>query len=198
MSNTTVPVVSSEGDGEEFVPYDIDAVEPADVMENITRLETVRDSLESFRGQPLEPSTVDFLKIISENVQNKTGTLISLEDVKENSPLGIVGAIASVNASIEQLWRMLPDYSPESIEAVEPTIAQSMDVVTRAVQLDDDYRWGWWCNLVMSAIDAGASREVAENAAERFMGVLFKIDMAKDPQLIEDRLGRYKAMVESH
>lgn len=72
-------------------------------------------------------------------------------------------------------------------------LSDAMAVLVDNIVKDESYRWSWWCNLVMSAIDAGASREVAEGAAEHFLSNLSRgrVRMDKDPFLANDRIDRY-------
>ncbi len=72
-------------------------------------------------------------------------------------------------------------------------LSDAMAVLVDNIVKDESYSWSWWCNLVMSAIDAGASREVAEGAAEHFLSNLShgRVRMDKDPFLAKDRIDRY-------
>lgn len=47
-----------------------------------------------------------------------------------------------------------------------------MDAAIAAMKNDEGYLWGWFCNLKMSAVDAGATQEVAREAACRFISTL--------------------------
>ena len=49
--------------------------------------------------------------------------------------------------------------------------------LTKQLQSDEGYVWSWYCNLLMSVVDAGGSREIAKEAARRFMKLAFNIDI---------------------
>ena len=49
--------------------------------------------------------------------------------------------------------------------------------LTKQLQSDEDYAWGWYCNLLMSVVDAGGNREIAKEASRRFMKLAFDIDI---------------------
>lgn len=52
-------------------------------------------------------------------------------------------------------------------------IAKAFNVLRDAIQHDPSYAHVWHCNIAMSCYDAGANREVANEAANRCMTLLF-------------------------
>lgn len=194
---------SLEGDGDEQLPYDAETVYGDDesLREGVELLENTRDALIGERGTALESLSIAVIGTISDHVRKLTGCRISLEEIVEDSIIGTTGAIAEVNNTLSDVWTKLSvqcPVAPSTNETVEITVADAVERLQKAVQLEDDYRWGWWCNLVMSGIDGGASREVAENAAERFMGTLFNVNMNTDPQRMRDRVERYAQRISEY
>ena len=57
-----------------------------------------------------------------------------------------------------------------------PNTSDGFDAVKRAVQSDDDYAWGWHCNIAVAAIDEGVDHATAQKIASRFMGWAFQVD----------------------
>lgn len=64
--------------------------------------------------------------------------------------------------------------------------------LVEAIINDEDYRWSWWCNLVMAYIDAGGDRKTAEEAASRFLSLLTggRVNMKNDPMYLKDKKNR--------
>jgi hypothetical protein len=61
-------------------------------------------------------------------------------------------------------------------------IAEAIDIITQAMQEDQAYAWSWHCNLWAAAYDSGVDRDVANEAAARFMETLFGINTRLFPQ----------------
>ena len=80
----------------------------------------------------------------------------------------------------------------DTVHVPDPELTTAIAVVIDRLINDSEYRWGWWCNLVMTSIDAGASREIAEKGAINFLGALTGgvLRMWEDPAVLSDRLDR--------
>ncbi len=55
---------------------------------------------------------------------------------------------------------------------------------------DENFAWGWWCNLVVPMMQNGAGRRNAEDSARVIMMNLFGYDMYDQPMIHEDRIHR--------
>lgn len=60
------------------------------------------------------------------------------------------------------------------------SVAEAMNVLTRTINNDESYRIGWYSNLVMSYIDNGVERKLAEKGAAAFIRLLTGYDVTKD------------------
>lgn len=67
----------------------------------------------------------------------------------------------------------------------EPVIEHPLDLLARLVQQDEDYQWGWYCNLRMNIADSGASDKVAKDSAIQLMSVLFNVRIKLHPLWVE-------------
>lgn len=54
-------------------------------------------------------------------------------------------------------------------------IEKAFNVLKDAIQNDPSYAYAWHCNIAMSCYDAGANREVAKDAANRCMTLVFGV-----------------------
>ena len=60
-------------------------------------------------------------------------------------------------------------------------VSHAFDVLKSAVQSDDEYAWGWHCNIAMAYQDEGATHEAGNKAAARFMKQCFDVNMNESP-----------------
>lgn len=51
------------------------------------------------------------------------------------------------------------------------------EMLIRAVKDDDDYAWGWHCNIAVPFQDEGGTHEQANRAAARIMYNIFGVDV---------------------
>ena len=58
-------------------------------------------------------------------------------------------------------------------------IQGAMNTLKKAMKKDSDYARGWHCNIAVMAQDAGASHEVSNDGAARFMKLAFDVDTAE-------------------
>lgn len=58
-------------------------------------------------------------------------------------------------------------------------VKESMDVIRKAIHIDEDYAWSWHCNLAMTSYDEGLSHKSANKAAARFMQICFDYDVTE-------------------
>lgn len=84
-------------------------------------------------------------------------------------PEDLVMKMASVAA--RKIWA---DWTSENVP-------QAMAVVTRAIQSDEGYLYGWHDNLAMAAYDEGVDIDRSNRIAQRFLRQLFDVD-SKVPQ----------------
>lgn len=49
--------------------------------------------------------------------------------------------------------------------------------LSKAMQDDPDYAWGWFCNLAVMCSDAGAPHASAQEYAADFMKRVFEVDV---------------------
>ncbi len=79
----------------------------------------------------------------------------------------------------------------------DPTLTAAMTTAIDRLATDEEFRWSWWCNLVMASVDVGIRRDLAEASAGQFLYVLTSgndkppIRMWEDPMLAKDRIDRY-------
>jgi len=57
---------------------------------------------------------------------------------------------------------------------------EAVAALSAAFKADPDYAWGWHSNIAMSAYDSGATSEVGNEAARRFMKLAFGVE-TKEP-----------------
>ncbi len=58
----------------------------------------------------------------------------------------------------------------------------AMETLKRELIRDEDYAYGWFCNLKMSYVDAGVSQEKARDSALSFMHRAFGVNYFKHPK----------------
>lgn len=58
-------------------------------------------------------------------------------------------------------------------------VPKAFETLKNAMSLDHGYAWGWHCNIAMSFVDEGGTRELGNKAAARFMQIAFGIDTSK-------------------
>lgn len=69
-------------------------------------------------------------------------------------------------------------------------VKKAMATITKAIKEDSGYACGWHCNIAMAAYDAGATIEVANEGAARFMQLCFNTNTRQFcGQVIEAREG---------
>ena len=56
------------------------------------------------------------------------------------------------------------------------TTKQAMDHLKQVIQTDEDYAWGWHCNLAMAMCDNGVPRTKANDTAANVMQQFFGTD----------------------
>jgi hypothetical protein len=57
-------------------------------------------------------------------------------------------------------------------------VKQAIEVLSMAMK-DEDYAWGWQCNIAMSFVDVGGGHLEANKAAANFMKQTFDVDITK-------------------
>lgn len=58
----------------------------------------------------------------------------------------------------------------------EMSVEKEFKVIEELIKSDDEYAWGWHCNLAMPIHDEGVSYVVANKAAGRIMASIFGVD----------------------
>lgn len=58
---------------------------------------------------------------------------------------------------------------------MENEIKHALATLSKAMQDDPEYAWGWQCNLAMMAVDAGAKHKEANIRAADLIKHVFKI-----------------------
>ena len=61
-------------------------------------------------------------------------------------------------------------------------VKKAMDILRKAMKKDPAYAYGWHCNIARMMQDAGASHEIANDGAARFMKLAFDVDTTKEPK----------------
>lgn len=56
----------------------------------------------------------------------------------------------------------------------------AIQVIKQAMKDDEEYAWGWHCNIAMSFFDEGGTHEASNKSAARFMKNCFDIDTTKN------------------
>lgn len=83
---------------------------------------------------------------------------------------------------IEKLRNKI-DWLEKRLEWQETDVASNpVTELKERLQHDDDWAWGWLCNVAVHARDLGVSHEIANRAAARFMSSVFHIDVTKFKQ----------------
>jgi len=59
-------------------------------------------------------------------------------------------------------------------------VKNAMETLSKAFREDPEYAHSWHCNLAMACKDAGASHDVGNEAASRFMKLAFDADTSND------------------
>jgi len=57
-----------------------------------------------------------------------------------------------------------------------PRCERDLNTLVEAMEADPDYAHTWHCNVACCCMDAGASHDVANDAASRFMKLAFNIE----------------------
>jgi len=63
---------------------------------------------------------------------------------------------------------------------MDDKVKEAFDTLKQAMLEDSEYAWSWHCNIAMMVQDAGASHEVANIGAARFMKLCFDVDTLRD------------------
>lgn len=58
-------------------------------------------------------------------------------------------------------------------------IEEAMDTLKKAFENNPDYAHSWHCNIACMAMDAGATHEIANEGASRFMKLAFDVETSK-------------------
>ena len=64
------------------------------------------------------------------------------------------------------------------------TPEEAFDILRQEMIDDDDYAWGWHCNIAVPFMDEGGTHEAANKAAARAMYNIFSIDTSKNRHYI--------------
>lgn len=59
-------------------------------------------------------------------------------------------------------------------------IEKAMNTLRKAMKEDRGYAWAWHCNIAVMAQDAGASHEISNAGAARFMKLAFDVDTGEE------------------
>lgn len=65
-------------------------------------------------------------------------------------------------------------------------VSKEIAIIKAMIARDSAYAWSWYCNLVMSFVDAGGDKIIAMEGSARFLSVLAEIDVTRDPRYIEE------------
>jgi len=72
-------------------------------------------------------------------------------------------------------------------------VPQAMNVLTRAIQSDAGYLYGWHDNLAMAAVDEGVDPKIANAVAKRFLKNLFDVNSPTPEERIASKVAaRYQ------
>jgi hypothetical protein len=63
------------------------------------------------------------------------------------------------------------------LEFDDMNTGEAFEALKAAIQADDDYAWGWHCNIAMAFYDEGETHEQANKAAARCMSIVFDVDV---------------------
>lgn len=55
-----------------------------------------------------------------------------------------------------------------------------MNTLSKAMKEDRSYAWSWHCNIAVMAQDAGATHEISNEGAARFMKLAFGVDTGEE------------------
>jgi hypothetical protein len=64
--------------------------------------------------------------------------------------------------------------------ATNTGFAKELNLIRAALQMDDNYAWGWHCQIVGAIVDEGVDQIVAQRSSARFMYNAFGVDMTKN------------------
>jgi hypothetical protein len=56
------------------------------------------------------------------------------------------------------------------------TTKEAVEHLSKVMQEDPEYAWGWHCNIAMAAFDEGLDHEHSNKAAGRFMHMCFGVN----------------------
>lgn len=88
----------------------------------------------------------------------------------------------STNLDARMRWKKEIDRIEKEKKETEKGIKKALDLLSEAMREDDDYAWGWHCNIAMAFVDAGGDEAIANKASALFMKNCFGVDVKKFSQ----------------
>lgn len=58
---------------------------------------------------------------------------------------------------------------------------EAFETLKQAMKDDPEYAWSWHCNIAVMCRDAGATHNVSNDGAARFMKLCFGVDTSSGP-----------------
>jgi hypothetical protein len=109
------------------------------------------------------------------NIEVMRQALETLEEInKLSTGESAICLPAEIDSAMDALRQAI-----EQAEQAQP-VAEAMKTVTKAMQDDPDYAWGWHCNIAMAFVDAGGDHYTANQGAAKFMRLLANVEPAHE------------------